>query len=179
MPINRVAILVSIIDKNWETELKDIDNISQTVASAALSYLHKHNSNPIMAEMIKWEKPFMIGISLSNDKEVQKLNKEYRGKNKPTNVLSFANIDSKDALDEAEIFNEIELGDIIIALETTKAEAKTANISLKDHFSHLIAHGILHLAGYDHMNDKDADQMESMEVEILKQLNIKNPYEEA
>ena len=79
---------------------------------------------------------------------------------------------------DCRIFEEIELGDIIIALETMQLEAKEKGISLKDHYCHLLTHGILHLLGFDHQNDEEAEYMENFEINILQQLNISNPYTE-
>ena len=92
--------------------------------------------------------------------------------------MSFANIDD-DSFDElCQSEQEIELGDIIIALETMEREAKEQEISLHDHYCHLLAHGFLHLLGYDHIEEDEARHMESFEIAILQRLNINNPYEE-
>ena len=107
-----------------------------------------------------------LSVVLSNDAEVQKLNKTYRHQDKPTNVLSF----SSDA--------EGELGDIILAYETVVKEAEKSRIFPLDHTTHLIIHGFLHLLGYDHESEDDALIMEAMEIHILKTLNIDNPYED-
>jgi probable rRNA maturation factor len=106
-----------------------------------------------------------MSVVLSDDQHVQNLNKTFRHKDSPTNVLSF----------DSEI--EGELGDIILAYETVMHEAKEANILPVDHTLHLIIHGFLHLLGYDHEEEHEATKMEDMEIQILKSLNIKNPYE--
>jgi len=106
-----------------------------------------------------------VSIVLSEDQHVQNLNKMFREKDVPTNVLSF----------NSEI--EEEVGDIILAYETVMKEAHESGISFLHHTLHLIIHGFLHLLGYDHEDEKDANQMESMEIQILKTLNINNPYE--
>lgn len=106
-----------------------------------------------------------VSVVLADDQQVQDLNKKFRHKDRPTNVLSFP----------SEI--EGELGDIILAYETVMKESKEANIPSLHHTLHLIIHGFLHLLGYDHENENDAHKMESMEIQILKTLNIKNPYE--
>lgn len=104
-----------------------------------------------------------VAIVLADDDFIQRLNHQYRGKNKATNVLSFPN-------------EEESLGDIILAYETIEQEALTQGKDFKDHATHLIIHGILHLMGYDHENDEDAARMEAKEIKYLKQLGIKNPY---
>ncbi|MBA3813583.1 MAG: rRNA maturation RNase YbeY [Alphaproteobacteria bacterium] len=106
-----------------------------------------------------------VSVVLSDDRHVQDLNKTFRHKDAPTNVLSF----------ESEM--EGELGDIILAYETVMKEAQTGDLPLINHTVHLIIHGFLHLLGYDHAEDDDAHKMENMEINILKTLNIKNPYE--
>ena len=102
---------------------------------------------------------------LTNDKEIQTLNKEYRGKNKPTNVLSF------------ETGDEILLGDIVMSIDTLLKEAKEQKISVADHYAHLLCHGMLHLLGFDHIEEDEANEMEFFEIEILKEFKIANPYE--
>lgn len=110
-----------------------------------------------------------ISIVLADDNFVQNLNKTYRGKNKPTNVLSFP----QDPEPGAE---EINLGDVVLAYQTVKKEAQSQGKSFMDHTSHLLVHGILHLLGHDHENDDEAEEMESLEIKILEKLGIKNPY---
>ena len=92
--------------------------------------------------------------------------------------INVANIDDESFADEWSDGKEIELGDIIIALETMQAEAENQNLTLHDHYCHLFAHGLLHLLGYDHIEADEAEHMESFEIAILKQMNINNPYEE-
>ena len=105
-----------------------------------------------------------VSIILTNDKEIHKLNKKYRGMDKPTNVLSF------------ELGDDLLLGDIYISLDTVKREANDAGITVAEHTAHMVVHGMLHLQGYDHIKDKDAKIMESKEVAIMKKLGYKNPY---
>ena len=92
---------------------------------------------------------------------------------KPTNVLSFANIDASDFSLQFKGNSPIEMGDIIIALQTLQREAQEKHISLHDHFCHLLIHGVLHLLGYDHIEDSDRNEMEDMQREILDPLGFK------
>ncbi len=107
-----------------------------------------------------------IALLLADDALLKDLNKRFRGKDKPTNVLSFP------SGEEAPGF----IGDIAIAYETCAIEAAQKNIALADHAAHLIVHGLLHLAGHDHENDSDAEAMEALEIEILDAMGVSNPY---
>lgn len=123
-------------------------------------------------------KPLSFTLVLSNSDEVRRLNYEFRGMDKPTNVLSFANVDGDDFEDMIADSDYIELGDIIMSAEVLQSEADIKKISPDDHFAHLLVHGILHLLGFDHQTDEDADVMESIEIAILAEMNIDNPYKE-
>ena len=105
-----------------------------------------------------------LSIALVDDADIQALNRDYRHKDKATNVLSFPQ--------EGPL-----LGDIVLALETVQREAAEKSISLEHHVSHLIIHGFLHLQGYDHETDETAREMEALEIAALAALNIDNPYE--
>ena len=120
-----------------------------------------------------------LSVKLSDNTEVQALNKAYRGKDKPTNVLSFPQIqpDLFEALANTDD-GEALLGDIILAYETCRDEAAAKEISFSDHITHLIVHGSLHLLGYDHENEIDAGLMENCEIKALATLGIANPYAE-
>jgi probable rRNA maturation factor len=112
-------------------------------------------------------------IALSDDASVQKLNAGFRGKDKPTNVLSFPA--GETAVADAET-GARPLGDIILALETVMAEAAEQEKPAAHHFQHLVVHGALHLLGFDHETDSEASEMESLEIEILAGLGIPDPY---
>ena len=118
-----------------------------------------------------------IAIRLTDDAEVQTLNRDFRGKDKPTNVLSFPQVqdDLLEGLANSDD-GEILLGDIVLARETCAREAEEKGVSLADHATHLIVHGTLHLVGYDHMDDPSAAAMEALEVKALASLGIANPY---
>lgn len=125
-----------------------------------------------------------IAIKLSNNDEVQTLNRNYRGKDKPTNVLSFpqtppdllvsmvASVNGSAAGDDGEAI----LGDMILAREVCIAEAEEKEITLSEHVTHLIVHGTLHLLGYDHIEEHEAITMEALETQILTGLGIADPY---
>lgn len=123
-------------------------------------------------------KDLEIAVLLTNDEKMQQLNGEFRDKNKPTNVLSFPDVEIKprDLLEFLSEKEYIYIGDIAIGYDIVKLEAIEANISMHDHFVHLLVHGILHLIGYDHMNDKDEKEMMDLEIQILQKLGIGSPY---
>ena len=118
-----------------------------------------------------------IAVRLTDDAEVHTLNRDFRGKDKPTNVLSFPQVqaDLLDTLSNSDD-GEILLGDIVLARETCAREAAEKGISIPDHATHLIVHGTLHLVGYDHKDDASATAMEALEVKALASLGIANPY---
>ena len=120
-----------------------------------------------------------IAIRLTDDAEVHRLNRDFRGKDKPTNVLSFPQVqdDLLESLANSDD-GEILLGDIVLARETCMREAEEKGVSVVDHATHLIVHGTLHLVGYDHMDDASATAMEALEVKALASLGIANPYAE-
>jgi len=107
-----------------------------------------------------------LTVLLASDARLKELNRDFRGKNKPTNVLSFPAADNGDGY----------RGDVALAYGVTLKEAEAAGKRFADHASHLVVHGVLHLAGYDHEKDRDAQVMEQLEVKILKRLGITDPY---
>ena len=109
------------------------------------------------------DKQAEISLVLANDDFVQSLNKQYRHKDKPTNVLSFEN-------------EGLLAGDIVVAYQTTLHESKEKGISFHAHLAHLLIHGTLHLQGYDHLTDKQAEKMEKVEIKLLAKLGYNNPY---
>ena len=115
-----------------------------------------------------------LAVMLTNDAGIRTLNSNWRGIDRPTNVLSFPALPPSGASgpDDAPRM----LGDIAIAFETTRREADDEHKLFDHHLSHLAVHGFLHLIGYDHENDADAEAMESLETEILAQLGIPDPY---
>ena len=112
-----------------------------------------------------------LSIVLTDDAEQQVLNRDWRGIDKSTNVLSFPQIEPFGAVSGL-------LGDIILARETLVREAEEQGVSFEDHFTHLVVHGFLHLLGYDHMDDDEALAMEGLETQILGSLGVADPYSE-
>lgn len=118
-----------------------------------------------------------VSVKFADDDEVHALNASYRGKDKPTNVLSFPMVQD-DLLDVLDIGDdgEVLLGDIILADGVCRREAAEKGASVADHATHLIVHGMLHLLGYDHIDDGEAEAMEAIERAALATLHIADPY---
>ncbi|OQW46465.1 MAG: rRNA maturation RNase YbeY [Proteobacteria bacterium SG_bin6] len=131
-----------------------------------------------MAGLIDAKPAIELSIRLASDAEVRALNRDYRGKDKPTNVLSFPMLDADDLARLDRLHGEILLGDIVLAYETCAREAAERGISLADHATHLIVHGTLHLLGHDHLEDEEAEAMERIERDVLQGLGLHNPYED-
>jgi probable rRNA maturation factor len=112
-----------------------------------------------------------VSLILTSDDEQRILNRDWRGIDKPTNVLSFPQIEPFGAVSGL-------LGDIILARETLEKEASEQDVSFDDHFTHLVVHGFLHLLGYDHVKDDEALAMEGLETQILASLGVADPYAE-
>lgn len=138
-------------EPGWESALPEVEELLTRAVNTALEHLGA-------------SKVYEISLVLTNDTEIQELNRAWRGKDKPTNVLSFPQ--DEDAL----------LGDIILALGVVEREAAEQSKTLTDHTAHLTVHGLLHLLGYDHEEDNEAEEMEALEIAICQKLGIKNPY---
>ncbi|WP_448567444.1 rRNA maturation RNase YbeY [Thalassotalea ganghwensis] len=123
----------------------------------------------VNAALSKYNKPYELTIRIVDQQESQTLNDQYRGKDKPTNVLSFP----------FEVPEGIELallGDLVICAPVVEQEALEQNKSFEAHWAHMVIHGCLHLLGFDHIDEDDATEMEALEIEILDTLGIANPY---
>lgn len=195
---DRVEIALSIEDERWEASVADVEMLCERSARSALAAAHAQDPDWLP------EGPVEMSVILADDDTVQELNKNYRGKDKPTNVLSFAlYADGGDEEGEDEGFENEEqdeeefgdepddgdveflspeapvpviLGDVILAFETVEREAREQRKAFADHLAHLVTHGVLHLLGYDHIEDSEAEQMERLETHILSGLGIADPY---
>ena len=127
--------------------------------------------NKVVSTVLDQEKmsDCVINLRLLNDKEMKKLNMQFRQKDKTTNVLSFPN-------DDISVKQTKNIGDIAISVEYVKAEAKKEGKTFDDHIIHMLAHGVYHILGYDHENNENAMIMENKEIQTLKKINISNPY---
>lgn len=158
------------IESPWP-ETIDWETLALRAATAAMERT-QHGEMLTTAALVE------ISVRLTTDEEVQTLNAQYRQKDKPTNVLSFPMVqaDLLDTIDQNSDDGEVLLGDIVLAHGVCAREAAEKNISVEDHATHLIVHGTLHLLGYDHMEDREAEAMESIETDALASLGLKDPY---
>lgn len=152
------AIDISAESEGW-SKVSGVEELVRRAAEAAMI----DNDAP----------PSEISVVLSDDEHIRELNKHHRGMDKPTNVLSFPAARMK-----APAGGPRMLGDVVIAFETVEREAAEEAKSFGDHLSHLVVHGVLHLLGYDHEDDEEAEIMEARERKILAKLGIPDPYAE-
>ena len=148
-----LAVDLVVFDERWNT-VPGLDRI-QALAEAAIRTLERQDDGD------------EVVVALSTDEEVRGLNRSYRGKDAPTNVLSFpavAGIETRS------------FGDVILAFETCQSEADERGIELSDHACHLALHGILHLLGHDHEDDAGAEAMEQLETRLLGAAGIADPH---
>ena len=157
--VSKATIDVNIAAVAWTRALRSAAAVCRRAANAALTGAGS-------------KKPVEISILLTGDAAIRKLNATFRGKDKPTNVLSFP-ADADDILPKGA---PRPLGDIAVAYGVLAREAKAESKTLTAHLSHLVVHGVLHLLGYDHERDKDAVIMERLEKKILARLGISDPY---
>lgn len=144
-------------------------------AEAAIEHILEHVTAALPDSPRWYGAEAELSIMLADNDRVHELNREWRQKDKPTNVLSFALMDGETPDDWVGLPVR-SLGDVILARETVVAEAIEKKISISDHATHLILHGILHLLGYDHIAESDAQEMEKLEIRLLHGLGIANPY---
>ena len=164
----RKAVHIETQTKSW-AKVKGLEKRLQAAAELTLAALP--------ATLAPAAAKAQATLLLTTDAAVQKLNKEFRGKDKATNVLSFPQFDRKDLAKAARCIGDIYVGDIAVAYGTVVKEAKAEGKSELDHLTHLLIHGLLHLFGYDHDTNSKASQMERLEKQIMATLGLPDPYE--
>ena len=157
-------------DEEWDSS-GSWDDLVRRAAEAAIA-------ESAFPQLATGDRPVELSVRLTGDNQVRELNAEWRGKDRPTNVLSFPLAETRDLQDANVAGLELLLGDIVLAHGVCKAEAAEKRLTVEQHATHLIVHGTLHLLGYDHLADDQAADMEAREVRALDRLGIGNPYEE-
>jgi len=155
-------------DPEWDSSSR-WETLVRSAAEAAVA-------ESAFPQLTRSERPVELSIRLTSDDEVRALNARWRGKDKPTNVLSFPQLEPEE-LDSITPGPELMLGDIVLARGVCEREAEEKGVTLEEHATHLLVHGTLHLLGYDHQDDGSAEDMESREVRALERLGISDPYE--
>ena len=151
------SLTVDIVNEAGDWSVLDVD--VETVVKAAADAIAEVAAAGVTGAMV-------AVVALADDATVHRLNRQFRKQDTPTNVLSFPSGMPKNSA----------LGDIILALETVRAEAAELDVPVAHHVQHLAVHGLLHLLGFDHADPADAEIMERLEIEILARLGIADPY---
>ncbi|MGH6931022.1 MAG: rRNA maturation RNase YbeY [Dongiaceae bacterium] len=166
--VAEVEIAVRILEPRWKLDVPAAVATARRAASAALAA-----SMPAKLRQAARRRTIELNLVLADDRTVRRLNREFRNVDKPTNVLSFGDPAQWRVRGPA---TPIVLGDVILARETVTAEAVAQGKPMKDHARHLIVHGVLHLLGHDHLRRSAARKMEAIEIGVLAQLGVANPY---
>lgn len=169
-----LVLEVTLDSEDWQSGLPDYEEIAIRAINQIVSNV------PEGKKLFKFSH-LELEIILCDDARIKNLNSKYRHQDKATNVLSFEGLNSEQTelllKSDAEAPSyPVSLGEVYVAYETLAEEAEAAKISLKDHFTHLVIHGILHLLSYDHIEDEEAAIMENVEKKLLLNLAIDDPY---
>lgn len=160
----QLDIQISVEDERWGNE-NTLLPMAERVLAASAHYLSREEGQPFPSH------PVELSLVFTNDDDIREINAEWRGKDKPTNVLSFPAY----PIEPGDMTGPM-LGDIVIARETVEREAIDLEKTFDEHLTHLMVHGFLHLFGYDHIEKDEAEEMESLETRILATLGLSDPY---
>lgn len=164
--LGTVMLTVTIAD--WRMVIDRLDERCLSIVRAALE----------QGTQVSWLRNGEVSLLLSDDDEVRDLNGRYRGRDQPTNVLSFPNIElDQGKTSMAPPVGPVLLGDIAMSYQRLAAEAIERDKPVLDHFAHLLVHGVLHLLGHDHQEEEQAEMMEGLEEVILSSLGMAAPYQ--
>jgi probable rRNA maturation factor len=160
-----IDIQLAVEAAGWP-DAEVLEALSERTVAAACAYLEKETGQDFP------DRGCELSLVFGDDSAMRSINRQWRGKDKPTNVLSFPAGPVRPGERPGPM-----LGDIVFAVETVTREADATGIAFDNHLSHLLVHGFLHLLGYDHMNDADAGVMEGHETRIMAMLDLSDPYE--
>jgi probable rRNA maturation factor len=168
IPPLSLDITIAINDPAWAREVKGLRQLAEQIVETTLTHMRTH----LPEAMQQSHEEIGLAVVFTNDKEIQELNHRFRAKNTPTNVLSFpADVEAPQPEHQ-----ELVLGDIILAYGVVAREAEEQQKPLTHHMTHMVVHGLLHLLGFDHMVEAQAEVMEAHERTILHLFNIPDPY---
>lgn len=161
------TVELTVTCAHWRTVVDHLDERCLSIVRATLE----------QGTAVPWLRSGEVSLLLGGDDELRELNHRYRDRDQATNVLSFPTFDA----DEGQMTDDapagpVLLGDVAISLQRLSAETASSGKTVLDHFAHLLVHGVLHLLGYDHLNDEQAETMEAMEEAILLSIGIVAPY---
>ncbi len=168
--IPRISIAVTVLDPDWPRAVPAVEDLAHRAAAAAVAVTGA-------AARALAARDAEISLVLADDATLRRYNRDYRGIDKPTNVLAFAAAEAArtpGAPEEAE--GPLLLGDVLLARETLVREAGEQGKRPADHLCHLVVHGVLHLLGHDHQSQDEAQIMERLEVAALGRLGVADPY---
>ncbi len=175
-PSSSAEIAIVVQDSAWREALKDAAEVARRAARAALRQRCGATQGSGEFDAPQRDRPVVaseLTVVLADDRLLRRLNREYRGQDRATNVLSFAGLDAP--LGVRPEMPRL-LGDVILARETIFREARAQNKAPSEHLSHLVVHGVLHLLGFDHETETQAETMETVECAVLAGLGIADPY---
>ena len=174
--IPRISVAVTLLDPDWPQVLPAVEDLARRAAAAALAVSDAAVSS--VAARAFAARDAEISLVLADDATLRRYNRDYRGIDKPTNVLAFAAVEEPEggpgATEGAE--GPLLLGDVLLARETLTREAGEQGKRPADHLCHLVVHGVLHLLGQDHLSESEAQIMERLEVAALGRLGVADPY---
>ncbi len=162
--ITRLDIQASVEEGGWPDE-ETLEAQASAILEKAAEFLAREEEQPFPPH------PVEVSLVFTDDASIREINAEWRGQDKPTNVLSFPAFPLEPGGKPGPM-----LGDIVIARETLEREALDLGKPFEEHLTHLMVHGFLHLFGYDHMDPEEAEEMEGLETRILGELGLSDPY---
>lgn len=166
MAANNITIEISVESDKWNSVA--LSCTLQNLFEKCIQAVVEHPDTPPLPSNIT------VSVLLTDDANIKILNNDYRQKNNPTNILSFPQQDTLENL--MEMPYSLPMGDLVLSISTIEREAYEQQKVLEHHLSHLIIHGTLHLLGYDHIEEDEAEVMEALECSMLGPMGIKNPY---